>query len=73
MSMRAYKGLSVRDLRLSRLNKRIKLQPCQKEIMEYFDAVAQLEGAEDKVAWQITSALQDCENKIVSFSCFHQE
>lgn len=66
----ASKGVSItlRDLRLAKLDKRVRINPCSSELESYINALAQYDGECDRIPQLIRRALTDCVEQKV-FSC----
>jgi hypothetical protein len=58
-------SLTLKDLRIAKVTKKTRVNPCTKELEAYINALA--DYGEERMPAQITKALNDCTNRQVSF------
>ena len=62
-------SISLRDLRIAKLQKRMRIQTCGPELDAYLAAVAAAGGNEDDIHPGVKMALSRCMESSVSVSC----
>jgi hypothetical protein len=67
MPVRRPKTLSVTDLRLAKINQKIKPSNCSRELMTYMVMLERAGGDTFKVPYSIVRALESCEESAVIY------